>query len=51
MYGKEYDREGKKVIYEGEFLNGVRQGLGTSYNEKSNEIEYDGEWVEGIPKS
>ena len=50
MYGKEYDREGKKVIYEGEFLNGVRQGLGTSYNEKSNEIEYDGEWVKGFPK-
>ena len=47
--GKEYE-EGKCVIYEGEFLNGKRHGLGTSYND-NNEIEYDGEWVKGIPKS
>ena len=38
IYGEEYDNEGKNVIYEGEFLNGKRHGLGTSYNEKSNEI-------------
>ena len=37
------------MIYEGEFLNGKRHGLGTSFN--NNKIEYDGEWVKGIPKS
>ena len=47
--GVEYDEEGKNVIYEGEFLNGKRHGLGTSF--ENNEIEYDGEWVKGIPKS
>ena len=48
-YGMEYDNEGKNVIYEGDFLNGKRNGIGTSY--KDNEIEYFGKWVKGYPIS
>ena len=40
-YGKEYDDEGKKVIYEGEFVDGQRYGLGVLYND-NNEIIYNG---------
>ena len=50
QYGKEYDEEGQNVIYEGEFLNGKRHGLGTSYND-NNEIEYNGKWVNGYSQS
>ena len=47
--GKEYDQDGQNVIYDGEFENGKRHGLGTSF--KNNIIEYDGEWVKGQHKS
>ena len=49
-YGKEYDDEGKKVIYEGEFVDGQRYGLGVLYND-NNEIIYNGEWVKGLRKN
>ena len=50
QYGVEYDEEGKNVIYDGDFLNGKRCGLGTSYYD-NNEIEYDGKWVNGYSQS
>ena len=49
-YGEEYDKEGKNVIYVGEFLNGKRHGFGTAYDDNSDEIDYYAEWVRGFPK-
>ena len=49
-FGKEYDDEGKKVIYEGEFVDGQRYGLGVLYND-NNEIIYNGEWVKGLRRN
>ena len=36
-------------VYEGEWLNGKREGAGIYYY-KSKEKIYDGEWVNDIPK-
>ena len=46
--GKEYDKNGQLVVYEGDFLNGKRNGFGTSY---SNNIKrYEGIWTRGYPE-
>ena len=42
--GKEYDKYGK-LIFDGEFLNGKRNGKGKEY--KYGILEYDGEYLNG----
>ena len=43
--GKEYDVNGEKVIYEGYFWNGKRQGNGKLY--RNGDRVYNGVWVKG----
>ena len=44
FYMKEYDDYGS-LIYEGEYLNGVRNGKGKIY--RNGKIEYEGEFLNG----
>ena len=46
--GKEYDKNGKTMIYQGNYANGKRNGRGTSYHNR--EVKYDGEWINGVTK-
>ena len=46
--GKEYSKNGKTMIYQGIFVNGKRNGRGTSYHNRK--VKYDGEWINGITK-
>jgi antitoxin component YwqK of YwqJK toxin-antitoxin module len=43
--GKEYDFDGN-LIYEGEYLNGVKNGKGKEY--LNGEIKYEGEYLNGV---
>ena len=45
-YGKEYDWETDLLIYEGNFLNGRRNGKGTEYD-VYGEVIYEGEYLNG----
>lgn len=52
-YGCEYrgirDINGKnKLLYEGGYWNGIRQGLGISYD-LNGHVEYEGEWKDNCP--
>ena len=44
--GKEFDRYNNNVIYEGEYLNGKRNGKGKEFNE-NGELIYEGEYLNG----
>ena len=44
--GKEYNGYTEKLIYEGEYLNGERDGIGEEYNENGN-IMFKGEYRNG----
>ena len=46
--GKEYDTDGKSLIYYGHYWNGRRQGKGKAY--KNRRIVYDGIWMKGYPR-
>ena len=46
--GVEYDKNGKTMIYQGNFANGKRNGRGKSYRKR--EVKYDGEWINGVTK-
>ena len=43
--GKEYDLDGE-LIYEGEFLNGQRNGMGKEYN-SDDEVIFEGKYSKG----
>ena len=43
--GKEYDADGKSLVYNGSFSNGKRQGQGKSYQNRKK--VYDGMWIMG----
>ena len=43
---KEYDLFDNKLIYEGEYLNGVRNGKGKEYNDIAN-VSFEGEFKNG----
>ena len=47
--GKEFDKDGKTVIYSGCYLVGKRHGNGISY--KNRKKDYDGEWIQGKRKT
>ena len=44
-YRKEKDNKGQ-LIYEGEFMNGKRDGKGKEYN--NGELIYEGEYIKGV---
>ena len=44
--GKEYDYYSGKLIYEGEYLHGERNGKGKEYF-YNGEFEYEGEYING----
>ena len=44
---KEYDDFGGKLIFEGEYLNGQKNGRGKEYNKEGNLI-FEGEYKEGL---
>ena len=44
--GKEYDAYNDNLIYDGEYLNGKRNGIGKEYNENGKLI-YEGEYLNG----
>ncbi len=47
--GKEYDRYNDRLIYEGEYLNGKRNGKGKEYDQNYYDIlRYEGEYLNGI---
>ena len=41
--GKVKEYYGNKLIYEGEYLNGEKNGKGKEYND-NDELEFDGEY-------
>ena len=41
---KEYDYYGR-LIFEGEYLNGKRNGVGKEYNELSGKLKFEGEYL------
>ena len=44
--GKEYDRYNDRLIYEGEYLNGKRNGYGKEYDQNYYDIiRYEGEYL------
>ena len=45
--GKEYDRD-DELIYEGEYLNGKRNGKGKEYNGDTGELKFEGEYYENL---
>ena len=45
--GKEYEKDGKTLVYVGDWSNGERNGYGVLY--KNSEAVYKGEWKNGIP--
>ena len=45
--GKEYDHDGKELVYSGGFVNGVREGMGRIL--KNGLVIYDGEMKFGYP--
>ena len=45
-FGREYDGGNDRLIFEGEYLNGERNGKGREYNEYGK-IEYEGEYLNG----
>ena len=47
--GKEYYGCNDKLIFEGEYYNGERNGIGKEYNEYGN-ITYEGEYLNGKRK-
>ena len=46
--GKEYDMNGKSLIYQGQFENGKRYGQGKLY--QNGEVVFDGMWIMGYPR-
>ena len=46
VYGKEFSRSNNKLIYEGEYLNGKRNGKGKEYD-KNGKLIFEGEYKEG----
>ena len=46
--GKEFDANGRSVIYQGSWFNGKRHGKGTSFQNRKR--DYDGEWINGRKK-
>ena len=44
--GKEYDYDGKYIIFEGEYLNDKRHGKGKEYDMNKN-IVFEGEYLNG----
>ena len=44
--GKEYEKNGKKAIYSGQWMSGKRDGKGTEY--RDGHALYTGEWKNGI---
>lgn len=45
--GLEYDITGKRVVYDGDFIDNKRSGFGTLYNSQGD-IIFDGVWRKGI---
>jgi len=45
--GKEYFGYDDLLIFEGEYLNGKRNGKGKEYNYNSSKLEYEGEYLNG----
>ena len=44
-----YDKNGRnRLVYDGEYCDGVRYGYGKSYD-LNGEVEYEGEWIDNIP--
>ena len=46
--GKEYEKDGKTLVYVGDWSNGKRNGYGVLY--KNSEVVYKGEWENGEKK-
>ena len=44
--GKEYYSDGK-LLFEGEYLNGQRNGEGKEYNFINGKLEFEGEYLNG----
>ena len=47
---KLYDIITNKKIFEGEYINGERNGMGKEYNRFDSELEFDGEFLDGRRK-
>ena len=45
--GAEYDEYNRKLIFEGEYLNGKRNGKGKEYD-KDGELIFEGEYLNGF---
>ena len=44
---EEYDSANAEIIFEGEYLNGKRNGKGKEYNYHKNEVIFEGEYLNG----
>ena len=45
--GKEYDSYNHNLIYDGEYLNGKRNGKGKEYDRTTQQLIYEGEYLKG----
>ena len=45
--GKEYENAGKDLVYDGDHVDGYREGHGVSF--KKGHVMYSGQWKEGYP--
>ena len=46
-FKKEYDRQGR-LLFEGEFLNGIRNGKGKEHNYFTQNVIFEGEYLNGM---
>ena len=49
-YGKEYNGYDDNLLYEGEYYNGEKNGIGREYDDKG-ELIYEGEYLNGKRKN
>jgi len=44
---KEYDKKGN-ILFEGEYINGERNGKGKEYNDYNYKLIFEGEYINGL---
>ena len=44
---KEYDKKGN-ILFEGEYINGERNGKGKEYNDYNYKLRFEGEYINGL---
>ena len=48
IFGCEYDSDTGSLVFEGEYLNGARNGIGKQYDDYDGKLIYEGEYLNGL---